>query len=466
MTEVNPNGHPRSSIQRMTERLLNGTMGSEEFEHFEQILLSDPTARLTYIEHINVHAQLSHLGGAVEAIGDEVFSVRERPAFGTGSILAAVLTCCMMLGGAIYFTISRNIPEHSDAILGHIVTDTTPQSDKTGDSTLVRQPLKTGELFNLPFGMTRFQLSNGVACTLHGPARIQFETPSKLLLESGTFVASVPPEAIGFRVETPHVEVIDLGTTFSLSVGTDSELRVFQGLVSARQKSGSNRGAAPLLVRTGEAIRFAPLALAETRVDANESDQILTGIKQLYGVDHVEGAMTLLPVPPDSVQNTKLTSDSTIFLFREQAFVELTQPLKVVPPESKTHSAPGDFNPLELPVGTRCSSFLLHSDFATRQEPLRGTIRFQRPILGLIFSSDGLQNSDSLFAHSGTAYPTEESTFKYNQSRGCVIPFGGKGELADEIFIHEDGRGLTVTLNSPNENIDQIRILLQSDNHN
>ena len=46
--------------------------------------------------------------------------------------------------------------------------------------------------------------------------------------------ASVPSEAVGFRISTPAVEVVDLGTEFTMlaePAGTAAEVRVLKGEV-------------------------------------------------------------------------------------------------------------------------------------------------------------------------------------------------------------------------------------------
>ena len=50
--------------------------------------------------------------------------------------------------------------------------------------------------------------------------------------------ASVPPEGVGFAVDTPDAEVIDFGTEFSIDVESNaSEVHVFEGLVRVQPRS-------------------------------------------------------------------------------------------------------------------------------------------------------------------------------------------------------------------------------------
>jgi len=456
----------------MTERLLTGTIGDEEFECFESLLLNHSAARQAYIEHIEVHSQLSYLSGATTPAGEEIFldPLSHSPSsMSRIGLLAGLLACCLLMGGL--FLVHQMLRPHLDRVaqarmdseipVGIIITS----DQKTEKATSPQHPpLAKGQVLAPRTGDHQFQLSNGVNCTLHGPARLRFRSAFEVLLEQGTLVAHVPPQAVGFRVETPTAQIVDLGTTFSVTTDAagGSELRVFQGSVSARSKSGQEPDLNPLLVSAHQTVRFSPASQAQPVVSPTpDPDQVLRGLKQLYGVRHVKGAIQLLPASPTSVELGKQQSDTTIFLIPEQSWVELNQPLIVVPPTSHTYSTPGEFTPLKLPAGTRCRSFLLHCDFEHRNRPLTGTVTFDRPILGVIFSSDGLQQSDRIFALKGLKYPSDESVFEYGVSRGCVIPYAGKGEMEDQVILHADGRSLTVSMNAPGGNMDQLRVLVQ-----
>lgn len=473
MTESDFHSVSRAQVQRLTERLLTETMGDEEFEYFESLLLNNPAARQVYIEHVEVHSQLSYLNGAAALAEGEVFAkqpVRDAVSFSRIWLVAGVMACCLMAG--VVFLIRPMLPfQHgggdqadveSKAAVGVMVASSQAAKEgKASSSSLVT----IGQVLAPSTGDYQFRLSNGVACTLHGPAQLKFRSPFEVELEWGTLVAHVPPGGVGFRVETPSAQFVDLGTTFSVSTDAagGSELRVFQGAVSARSKSGGVLETSPLLVSAHQTVRFSPTGEAKPAdIPTPDPQDVQRGLMQLYGIRKLKGTIQLLPAAPVSVQLGKLQSDTAIFLIHEQSCVELVQPLVVVPPHPQSYSKPGTFVPLELPAGTRCASYLLHCDFKDGEQMLSGTVVFDRPILGVIFSSDGLQHSDRLFALKGLKYPSDEQVFEKGLSRGCVIPYGGKGEMEDTVILHEDGCSLTVSLNSPGGNMDQVRVLVQA----
>ncbi len=71
-----------------------------------------------------------------------------------------------------------------------------------------------------------------------------------IAMVTGRVTANVPPQAIGFRIDTPDMEVVDLGTEFALKVDSSgkSRLVVLEGEVEARLKKGMNNENYPLII--------------------------------------------------------------------------------------------------------------------------------------------------------------------------------------------------------------------------
>jgi hypothetical protein len=82
-------------------------------------------------------------------------------------------------------------------------------------------------------------------------------------LHGGTLRANVPAESVGFRVSHPSVEVVDLGTEFTMSVDESgsAEVLVLKGDVEAHPRGGAH--AAVLLLRERESRRFARAGVSE-----------------------------------------------------------------------------------------------------------------------------------------------------------------------------------------------------------
>jgi len=90
--------------------------------------------------------------------------------------------------------------------------------------------------FSLSQGYAEITLKNGVRLLLEAPMNVDILSDEHLLLKRGKLVATVPPAAIGFKVDTPSSSIIDLGTEFGVSVEDDgkSQVHVLTGEVKVR----------------------------------------------------------------------------------------------------------------------------------------------------------------------------------------------------------------------------------------
>ncbi|MGY8696043.1 MAG: LamG-like jellyroll fold domain-containing protein, partial [Verrucomicrobiia bacterium] len=105
----------------------------------------------------------------------------------------------------------------------------------TGDS------IKLGE-YVLTDGMVQFALANDVEVLVEAPARFRVDSPLLMALYEGRLSANVPPQGIGFTVETPGSEVIDHGTEFGVEVDAESqsEIHVFKGEVEVKARESES----------------------------------------------------------------------------------------------------------------------------------------------------------------------------------------------------------------------------------
>ncbi|OGV70939.1 MAG: hypothetical protein A2283_17310 [Lentisphaerae bacterium RIFOXYA12_FULL_48_11] len=121
------------------------------------------------------------------------------------------------------------------------VLTNTAAADWNDKAVGVEQVFKRG-IVDLKAGCAELRFRNNVAVLLEGPARLRIKSVDHVVLYQGNLVADVPKNAIGFRVDTPSSEVVDLGTVFGVSVDPKgvSEVHVIKGKVKAR-KNGNQR---------------------------------------------------------------------------------------------------------------------------------------------------------------------------------------------------------------------------------
>jgi hypothetical protein len=100
-----------------------------------------------------------------------------------------------------------------------------------------------GTELRLASGVAEIMFRSGVRVTLEGPAVLSAISTGGGALESGNLAAEVPPDAVGFAVRTPSATVIDLGTSFGVTVepARVTEVHVIEGRVAIESFASARR---------------------------------------------------------------------------------------------------------------------------------------------------------------------------------------------------------------------------------
>jgi hypothetical protein len=115
--------------------------------------------------------------------------------------------------------------------------------------------LRRGQRLELERGYAEITFNSGARVVLEGAASLEINSAWDATLRRGTLKASVPPEAIGFRVSSAAVDVTDLGTEFTMIADTSgaAEVLVLKGEVEAAPRSTDME---TILLRENESRRF------------------------------------------------------------------------------------------------------------------------------------------------------------------------------------------------------------------
>ena len=117
--------------------------------------------------------------------------------------------------------------------------------------------IQKGQRLELTAGLAEITFDSGARVVLKAPASLDVNSAWDGLLRRGTLTASVPPEAIGFRISNSSVEVVDLGTEFTMiaDAGGNTEVLVLKGEVEAAPRTDGDDET--ILLRQNESRRFA-----------------------------------------------------------------------------------------------------------------------------------------------------------------------------------------------------------------
>jgi hypothetical protein len=107
-------------------------------------------------------------------------------------------------------------------------------------------------------GLAHIEFYSGATVILEGPADLELISSTEAFCSHGKLRATIPPQAHGFTVRSPRLQVVDRGTEFGLLVGDSgrTEVHVFQGKVEWSGAGQDQPAARPSELTTGRAVRL------------------------------------------------------------------------------------------------------------------------------------------------------------------------------------------------------------------
>jgi anti-sigma factor RsiW len=459
--------------------MLDGNLDSDARRRLNERLADEPEAQRLYLDICETHAALAWEHGLViadvspedAADGEDAATTSNQllenarspgtPAtkFRRTWILAALATVASL----IFFLLRPDSGTDGDQPGDAIATLTYDSHAKWADQDRAAgDAIGTGVL-QLDVGLVRLDFSNGATVTLQGPAEFEVISEDRTRLHSGILTASIPESAVGFEVETPTADIVDLGTAFGVSVGANGEtdVCVFEGEVEV-SLSGETDPASAQLVREGTAVRTRPEGSWIESV-AYATDRYEDAWPVTSGVLQSTGLIRFVSPGPDFVPGRYEDSEH-ILVFAERSRVVLSSDIEVSVTE------PGRYGPVRrrerrpIAAGQIVRSYLLQfnpiGEF-TREEVdgarVIGQITFDRPILGLIGKTLLLAATDETLGHPRGDYQVPRRGIE--PPRPEDLPDSGR----DFVTLSRDRRTLSLDL-SASSAVDQIRVIVAEPN--
>jgi ferric-dicitrate binding protein FerR (iron transport regulator) len=439
---------------------LEGVASLEETQELESLIVKDACVRQDFLRY-------THLDSALAGVRRSQPSAvaPRRSVWLSWRPLTAAAAVALLVGASFYFYSMRLRDDARDiqtaavaASEPHVavVTSLSDYDHTTQDPLAVGRALSAGD-YHLLGGRMRLSFAGGAQMIVEGPAQLSLLSSSRARLMGGKAAAHVPEAARGFTVETPGVEVVDLGTNFGVSVGPSgvSDVHVFSGEVEARVAGDDSRPGSLVALNTSEGRRFASDGVTvEARLDPSSFPPPPSPTPD---APRTVGAIHYLQQPPVSVETGHLESNEFILLFKEREAVDLNQETVVSFARSGRYSGT---QKLRTKIGPtrQVTSFLMHYDPTKRptdRSPLRreGSVTFAAPIVGVINRKGVLNQTDDLFGHPGVIYDQ-------GKRRG-VERSNASDASSDVIVMSHDLRTLHFNL-AVSGDLDQIRILVRA----
>ncbi|MBK1875227.1 FecR domain-containing protein [Pelagicoccus mobilis] len=472
-------------VERLVSQMLDRQLSEEQATRLNALLRDSEDARQCYLELLDNHEALCtiypgevfetglDIDEPIDDSSNEVPAASKFPWLPWISAAAAILTLILVV--SLNFT---NNAEKSLANTGTLSADTVARLIAAVDADWKdanHEPgssLSTGE-YSLTQGTAELEFHDGARVSLRGPASFELRSEGHLHVYSGKLVARIPEDALGFAVTTPQSEVVDLGTEFGLDVVENgrTDVHVIDGLVevyervSSRSAAGSTDG---VQIGEGEARRFeSEGGFRWVDIPFFSRQQILEDRHYgELGLSLLRGNVRLNDHVGKRHLKTTTANQSYIEVIPEKAATELEADTDV------TIAKPGfykRFGPSggTIPAGTKVDSFLLHFR-SVDGEPVRGVIKFDRPILGLICEQNELMVTDGLTGLEDVVFPNQAGGFRglephSRQQIGKGSNIKNAGMSPDEVTLSQDLTTIRMSVNVvPDQGVDQMRVLVQS----
>jgi hypothetical protein len=157
---------------------------------------------------------------------------------------------------------SPQAEERDDDTVAVLLQAAGAEWEKTGLPTRVGAPLPPGVL-RLKSGVAHIEFYSGATVILEGPAEFQLLSRTNAYCARGKLRATVPPQAQGFTIGSPRLDLVDRGTEFGLEVGDKTEVHVFQGKVELYDAGAAHKPPARKELTTGQGLRLEEAGMAQ-----------------------------------------------------------------------------------------------------------------------------------------------------------------------------------------------------------
>jgi ferric-dicitrate binding protein FerR (iron transport regulator) len=440
-----------AELQEWIDQSLNGTATKEVSRALEERLIEDEQARAHYLNEVNLHASLRRRFSAVGVSPSTVpfpSPSRRRPV--VGWVVAASLT---VVAGIIALLSPSADPA---AVIAHVVG----AYDGAGVALVDGESVKPGR-FELSKGVARLDFSSGARLSVEGPAQVEVIDEMEVILHRGVVTATIPESAIGFVVDTPAAHVVDLGTSFGVSVSEEglTDVCVFDGEVEVSSREGADPDEVAHLLREGEAVR-ASGGSSSIETVAYHSTRFEKAWPVNSGVLQTTGSIRFVSPGPDFHPGNYVDNEHIVVFPERRGFVP-NEPTRVDMVDPGQYAMRRDEELPTLLPEQRLTSYLLQlnaypeGENPNRRRSVSGQITFAKPIVGVVMANRLLKRSEEVFGIPGVEYPMARMI----EAR----PKGDPRKGFDTVILAADRRTLIIELQENPGNLDQFRVLVEAD---
>jgi ferric-dicitrate binding protein FerR (iron transport regulator) len=272
------------ALHALCNAVVDGTITEKQKAELSRWLLASKTARQYYIRTLGLSASLFSYASEMQAEAPDVFV--PRPKINVISILLRWLVPLGATAAIVLAFLMANVKQPKPEIKNDESVAQLTGSKKCqwagGASLLPGARLHKGQQIELTHGFAEVTFDSGARVVLEGPASLEVNSAWDAILKRGTLKANVPHEAIGFSVAAATVNVVDLGTEFTMIADASgaTDLLVLKGAVEASPQNSTNQQT--ILLHKNESLRFADSGVS----NVHDSEGKFARFTQSVQLDH------------------------------------------------------------------------------------------------------------------------------------------------------------------------------------
>ena len=208
-------------LNELCDAALEGTLTATQRVRLEQLLAESEDARRYYVKAMDLSASLGHYASEMQMEAADA-PRGGAPVWESKGVRWAAFAAALALAFT-WWLLNR-----SNEIASATSADPAREyvARITGIKDAVWPPaaaklvlgdfLRRGQRLRLDSGFAEVTFDSGAIVLLEGPAEFDVMSAWDAALLNGAIKANVPPQALGFRVSNRAVEVVDIGTEFSM----------------------------------------------------------------------------------------------------------------------------------------------------------------------------------------------------------------------------------------------------------
>lgn len=280
-------------LNELCGALVDETLSKAQEARLTQWLSDSEDARRFYVRAVGMSASLYSYASELQTERPDAVSSTLPPRRSWGWIIGSIaLAACVVL--ALWIERPRT---------KHDVPQQVAQNQTTSDNEFVARltgskdcqwadggasidssgRFRQGQRVELLKGFAEITFDSGAQVVLAAPASLDINSAWSATLNRGTLKASLPPEAMGFSIANPTVEVVDLGTEFTMFADASdatTEVLVLKGEVEAAPKTTPDQQ--PIVLKAKESRLFATTGVSNVK----SSNQKFVQLTQPVELDH------------------------------------------------------------------------------------------------------------------------------------------------------------------------------------